>query len=1393
MKNRLLCLLLAGCLPLAGATDPDATTSSTFQTIHADAFDYEPGALPAAMGTWQRLVNTNTRVEIARTDQGGTALRIIDDHSATRDATCRLRLPLTTQPGQFRISLKMMMTKGDCGAVAQDMGLHVYGGGLLLDVFFSGGEIKTWQGEGWASLVPPVTCEDGHWYELEIVINPSLGWADISVAGLARRRVSLRRKASRVALFEIISQRFARGELWVDDFHIEHALPPELLALPTDDWRKADGERRQRRWFADRGSTCRGGRLLATGEHLSSMRRRVVLDMTRLPYLSFDTDTRGQVEYTVYLRETAPNRQAVQLLSGKNDDGSQAFNLLARTGWQGRCLADMLVSARGDGHVRISQLRVDHEDVMPDPYDRDHPYAFKTPPLRARRPVGPFSLQAKGLPGHHPVTFGVPFPAGALNLVYRLQLSTDDGQALPLQAQTLSIWQDGTVRWALLDSAVTLPESGVADLLLTPLTSNPRSGHVMALRRQEPIILQSDLGQVRVPGDAFGLLEGLPVPFTGAWELRARFGGTDYRASLGEYDARNETNGTLRSTILIEGTLSDGREAPFQYELRLTLFRLFPRVLIEPTFTLACDQSEIQLEQVSLSFGADHKPGRVTFGGDGEHGITWDGRGPVELIQDQADHYTLRQDKAVAAEGKQAKGWLRCNGYTLANRRFWQQFSKAIRVETGALAIDLWAPEGGTRRFGNGAAKTHALMLDFSGEPPDAQAAAFEMPVVLDPGPAWYARSRGLGEMPVPAQETAAMDAIYERACQRRITERERRAKGSYGMVNFGDIGHINSEIDAHTAHFLQWGRTGGRKWLDFALDWALHSQDIDVCHYSPNPLQIGIHHSHYPSDHNNGGLTLTHTWIRGQLFRYYLTGDRRSLMAAEKAGQAYAANMLASGQAFDGGRMGGGSGSRAYGRACWALCELHQTNRDPRSLRTMRRLLGYLAANLRDDGAVPASHNGQGQWNSRDECPHMAAICAVGMARYAELSGDTRLQTELERIAQWQMSRGAMPEKLGIMYHNYPGGETIHFVDACSDMLEAWAYLYDATGNPLYRSFAESVYDNMIEMSDRWVNDWTMGARNVLFYLGRRQCWPDWPVAGGSRTGNTTTWLQGCQNADGGFALSSGVPSEMDSTFRAVDALAVLGAAPTNPEACSAWVLSCRNPDGGYAGEPGWHSNVAWTWMALSVLQRLGKEPPEPAETAAWVVKTINDDGGSGVSPVTGRLAYHAAWRSSTEYTAYRVKALALLGPTQVRADDTVRFLLRRQVDGAGFGHRGPPACVAYTSEVLAALPLLDAKADALGGCLSWLMDLRQKDGGYGWQSGDRSTLRHTFHVLRSFRTLSHNLDPESAAETASFVRACKSAAGGFGHRPGHPPTVTATWYGVHALGTLGENRSAW
>ena len=66
-----------------------------------------------------------------------------------------------------------------------------------------------------------------------------------------------------------------------------------------------------------------------------------------------------------------------------------------------------------------------------------------------------------------PVTSGVPIPQGRLRRARRVALRDAQGPAIPVQAEVLSRWPDGSVRWLLLDFQVDLKPRGTRQLVLS--------------------------------------------------------------------------------------------------------------------------------------------------------------------------------------------------------------------------------------------------------------------------------------------------------------------------------------------------------------------------------------------------------------------------------------------------------------------------------------------------------------------------------------------------------------------------------------------------------------------------------------------------------------------------------------------------------------------------------------------------------------------------------------------------------------------------------------------------------------------------------------------------------------------------------------------------------------
>lgn len=117
-----------------------------------------------------------------------------------------------------------------------------------------------------------------------------------------------------------------------------------------------------------------------------------------------------------------------------------------------------------------------------------------------------------------------------------------------------------------------------------------------------------------------------------------------------------------------------------------------------------------------------------------------------------------------------------------------------------------------------------------------------------------------------------------------------------YGMLNWGDTwdsnytmqgrgnGKVvwsNNEYDFPHACALLYARTGIRRFLDYLIVTATHWMDVDVCHYSDNPLYIGGQWEHTAGHCKNGVMVCSHEWCEGLLDYYHFTGDERGLETA--------------------------------------------------------------------------------------------------------------------------------------------------------------------------------------------------------------------------------------------------------------------------------------------------------------------------------------------------------------------------------------------------------------------------------------------------------------------------------------------------------------------------------
>jgi len=413
-----------------------------------------------------------------------------------------------------------------------------------------------------------------------------------------------------------------------------------------------------------------------------------------------------------------------------------------------------------------------------------------------------------------------------------------------------------------------------------------------------------------------------------------------------------EQSGPLRACVRIEGRHASQRGPVFRYVMRIHAFRGQP--FLRTLYTFINDYQDAlmaKLVALRLNFNAGPGMGAKPYGLLGASCERRAGTDARRAFQRDENHYLLDADERVP-DGKliagPAAGWAAIGGgragLAVGVREFWQNWPKDVQCfvgshgrsegTLGAIRVGIlpWFPKGlydgkpieeenklyyhlrdGVHTFKVGVAKTHELWATFYGGEPDSDKLscffrAVEEPLLATCEPAYVSATKAAGEFP-PAdpQKFGGYDAWLSRALDAHLKRRERERE--FGMLNYGDwfgerkVNWGNLEYDLQHGLFLQYLRTGDRRFFLRAEQAARHHIDVDVVHATnphlknpwgrpPEAGDIWLHclnHTGGYYDEKTSGLPVDrtyhmghstnygHVWISGDLDYYYLTGDRRA------------------------------------------------------------------------------------------------------------------------------------------------------------------------------------------------------------------------------------------------------------------------------------------------------------------------------------------------------------------------------------------------------------------------------------------------------------------------------------------------------------------------------------
>lgn len=664
-----------------------------------------------------------------------------------------------------------------------------------------------------------------------------------------------------------------------------------------------------------------------------------------------------------------------------------------------------------------------------------------------------------------PVCFGFPLPQGAVFRPTQIRL-VDGGRPLPADIAVTSFWPDGSLRWVSIDAAVELAASQ-RKLLTVQYGSRAASHPPAALGVSiEATRATVDTGALRAEVGLAPFSLALSGPagatFTPSLVLRD-VAGREYRP--GPAELVPEYLGAGKCILRLAAPYVDAAGRPwFRAVLRLT-FRAGSGA-VELAHTLVDDYLEWEFAdfrslalEVALP-GEGPTRARYALGPDGATPAIVEGR---ELA---APNDAIHRLDGVDREGRSigvadfARGGA---GVAVAVVDFWQRYPKALGVAPDGARIELFPPLDGAAnpgelpehlafpfvegcyRFKWGMSATDRVTLVPYGA--GAASAALEaaldaaQPVVAVVPAEHYERTRALGDFVAPdADLFRGWDEAFAAAFEQHLRLKEQ--KREYGFFNWGDWhgergdNWGNNEYDLPHALFLQFARTGDRRYYRLALAGARHQADVDCIHAYPDPFYLGgnVLHSYahtgewsekikgrawsfaygYHAAAYNG-----HTWADGLCDSWYLAADPVVMDAALGLGEHIAWQMSRRFDAL-------GTHERSAGWSAHAIAALYRATLDPEYLAALGRIVEVAFREQKFDqgGAwphpLPEDHAG-GVPGAVGNVAFLIGVLCEGIEDYWELTGDERVKRSLEAAAGWLATQWH-PEVDVFQYTSSPG-----------------------------------------------------------------------------------------------------------------------------------------------------------------------------------------------------------------------------------------------------------------------------------------------------------------------------------------------------------------------------------
>ena len=699
-----------------------------------------------------------------------------------------------------------------------------------------------------------------------------------------------------------------------------------------------------------------------------------------------------------------------------------------------------------------------------------------------------------------PVTFSLPFAEARLRDPECLTVR--DGEVpLPLQRRVLSTWPDGSVKWLSVSFQPDLPGNQAKTLSFeiskAPVPAAPAARIVLS---EVATGLRVDTGPLAFTVGSEGFLpvqdiclegaklwpESFDAPFRG---FVLRCDGVDHSTASGPVELGVEEAGPLRVVITVRGKhrRADG-EGYLDFRGRITAYAGKSYIEVEHQFIHAEEAPELMLEALALTFAPI---GAEAFGDAAPHLALGEGYYRTAIQESDGDplemalttETLLYQANEHFVDSFYGDFWVDwCDdraGVALSIHQAHQNFPKALRVSKEGVLCSLYPVDAPPAPLMQGMAKTHRLQLHFHRpkialDTISTRSLQFQLPDQPALCRDWFRENNPWLEAFFPAQLPNRLLTFLNRL-------HDGRPK-ALGMFHFGDApdagytgqgrgqGHsvwVNNEYDRPHACALYYALTGQRRVLDSALVSGRHWLDVDLCHYSPDPLIDGglKIHTRY---HVTGGVTPSHEWTEGLLDLYFLTGRTEALDAARSVAENILRHLEQPSM-----RTPGATSVREGGWALRALVGMWIGTGEERWREASRRLVTMYLDWFDAYGALLAPYTS----HSMPRVPFMISLTANSFARYLLIEPQGELAERVKQLivdtVDDMLAHCLGPD--GIAY--YKELPSLRRTAPTYHLLEALTHAYRITGDETYlkvanRQFAAMSQDTGVALRPKVADD---------------------------------------------------------------------------------------------------------------------------------------------------------------------------------------------------------------------------------------------------------------------------------------------------------------------------------